>query len=169
VTERIALGDFSESDDSDLAMGGRYEAFYVVPVTGEDHSFVAQSHGHDDCVHDVRGFRYAQETACFVSVALAQRHDQATFQKTPELGLSWRSADLGDDRCGNQGNGAQFEAGLVFRPCAPLASVGGNENGGVVEKGRHAGSRPVMTVVGLLASLRVALARGGERHPFLPR
>ncbi len=63
----------------------------------------------------------------YVVVVTGEYH--TLLQATPELGLSWRTADLGYDRSGHQGNSAEFQASLVVSPRPPVASVRGCENG----------------------------------------
>jgi len=68
----------------------------------------------------------------------------------------WRPADLGNHRRGNQRNNAMFQAGLVFSPCSPLVSIGGHENGGVIDDGAHAERRTVRDVRSSARTLRRA-------------
>lgn len=51
--------------------------------------------------------------------------------------LTW--ATTGAGTCNN----AKFQTGLVFSPGSPLVSIGGHENGGVVDDGAHARRRTV--------------------------
>jgi hypothetical protein len=78
-----------------------------------------------------------------VRLALAKRHDHASSQKAPELDLLWGTAYLSDHRGWNQWNNAKFQTRLVFRPRAPLVSIGGDEHGGGVDDSVHAGRRTV--------------------------
>ena len=77
---------------------------------------------------------------------LAKRNDYAPSQEAPELGLLWGPADLGDHRRGNQWNNAKFQTGLVFSPRSPLVSIGGYENGRVIDDVAHAERRTVREV-----------------------
>ncbi len=67
---------------------------------------------------------------------------RAPGQESPQLGLSWRAANLGDHQCGNKRNHAKFQTRLMFRPHPPIVSVRSYEDGGVVNDGTHAGRRP---------------------------
>jgi len=81
-----------------------------------------------------------------VRLGLAKGKDRAPSQEALELCLLWGPADLGDYRRGNQWNNAEFQTGLVFSPCSPLVSIGGHENGGVVDDSAHAECRTVRDV-----------------------
>jgi hypothetical protein len=130
----------SHSHDCDFA-GSLNEPFHVIWVTGENRGFLVKSDGHHNGVNNVRRSGYSKQTPCLVRFALANRNDHAPSQKAPELRLLWGAADLGDNRRRNQWNNAKFQAGLVFSPSSPLASIGGHENGGGVDDGAHAGRR----------------------------
>jgi len=99
--------------------------------------------GHYDGVNDIKRFGPAEQPSRLMRFALAKRNDHAPSQEAAKLRLLWGPADLGDHRCGNEGNNAKFQPGLVFCPCSPLASVGGNENGGVIDDSAHAERRTV--------------------------
>src|SRR5262249_57903188 len=57
---------------------------------------------------------------------------------------------------GTQWNTAKFQTGLVFRPRPPLVSVGGHEDGGVVNDSAHAERRTVRGVRSCARTLRRA-------------
>jgi len=91
-----------------------------------------------------------------VRLALAKRNDRAPSQEAPELGLLRGPADLGDHGRRNQWNNAKFQTDLVFSPRPSLVSIGGHENGGVVDDGAHAGRRTLRDVRSCARTLRRA-------------
>mgnify|MGYP007037765668 CR=1 FL=1 len=76
-------------------------------------------------------------------LTLAKRNNRAPTQEAPQLGLLCGPAHLRDNRSRNQRNQSKFQTGLVFRPRPPVVSIGGHENGGVIDDGAHAGRRPL--------------------------
>jgi hypothetical protein len=133
----------SDCDDSDFAARSPDEPFHVAWVACENRSFLPKGCRHHNGVNDIRRFGYVQQSPGFVRLSLAERNDHAPSQEAPELGLLWGPADLGDHWRGNQWNNAKFQKGLVFSPCSPLVSIGGHENGGVIDDGAHAERRTV--------------------------
>ena len=89
-------------------------------------------------------------------LALAKWNDGAPSQEAPELGLLRGPADLGHHGRGNQWNKAKFQTDLVFSPRPSLVSIGGHENGGIVDNGAHAGRRAVRDVRSCARTLRRA-------------
>src|SRR3954466_9049081 len=89
-------------------------------------------------------------------LALAKRHDRAPGQEASKLGLLWRPADLSDYRRRNQRNYAKFQTGLVFSPRPPIVSIGGHQNGSVVDNCAHAGRRTVCDAWSCARTLRRA-------------
>ena len=89
-------------------------------------------------------------------LAFAKRHHCASGQEAPELGLPRRPADLSDHGCGHQWGNAKFQTDFVLSPCPPLVSIGGYENGGVVDYRAHACRRTFRGVRSCACTLRTA-------------
>jgi hypothetical protein len=146
----------SDPRDRDFAPGRSDEPFYVVRVACENRCFLAKSHGHHNGVDNVRGPGDGKQPPCLVRFALAMRNDHAPSQETPELDLLRGPAHLGDNGRWDQWNNAQFQTDLVFGPGPALVSIGGNENGSVIDDGAHAGRRAGRDVRSCARTLRRA-------------
>ena len=156
-TARInSVHSASECGHSDLTAGGTQQPLYVVWVAGENRRLLAKGYGDHGRIDNIRGSAFAQQPSRFVRLAFAERNDRAPRQESPELGLLWRSAHLGDDRSRNRRNNAKFQARLVFCPYAPVGPIRRHENGSVVNNGAHAGRRTVRAALSCARTLRRA-------------
>ena len=83
----LVLTRKSDSDHSDFATGSPDEPFHVDPVACKNHGFLAKSRRHDHGIDHIRRSGQAQQSPCFMRLALTERNDRATSQEAPELGL----------------------------------------------------------------------------------
>lgn len=146
----------SDRDDSGFAAESSDKPLDVLRIACENYRLMAKGCRHHNGVYHIRSSGFAQQPSCFMRHAFVKRNDHAARQEAPELGLLRRPADLGHHRCGNQWKNAKFQTGLLLSPRPPLISIGGDENGRVVDNLVHAGRRTVRDVRSCSRTLRRA-------------
>ena len=89
-------------------------------------------------IDDIGSRNLVQESADLMGVIRGETDDVAAPQHAPQLHLSRRAADLGDDRCGRPRHEPKLQTSPMISPDVAVVALGGHKHAGVVDEA-HAG------------------------------
>jgi len=100
------------------------EMAQVLDVGSEDRGLTPKGDDGEMGVDDIRSRDLAQESADFMGVIRGEIDDVAAPQHAPQLHLSRRAADLGDDRCGRPRDKPKLQTSPMIGPHVPVVTLG---------------------------------------------